>query len=109
MYIIFLTAVTLQTLQPKLADLPANKIHPFAIALGVPDTVVTTAETNYDRDADRVKTECLKWWLNNSKDITWEAIAKALKTEGVDQKNLADKILYEQSSSFTGELISIVP
>ena len=104
MYIIFLTAVTLQTLQPKLADLLADKIRPFAIALGVPDRAVTKAETNYPKDADHVLTECLRWWLNNSDDISWEAIAKALKTKGVDHKNLADKILHEQSSSSTGEL-----
>ena len=103
------TAPKLNTLLPALVHLPADKIPQFALALGVPDSTFGTAETNHQRDANRVKMECLKWWLNNSGDISWEAIAKALKTEGVDQKNLADKILQEKCGHSIGELVTILP
>ena len=101
--IIILTAPKLNTLLPALAKLPADKILQFALALGVPDTTVGTAEINHQKDADRVKMESLKWWLNNSDDISWMAIARALVTEGVDQRNLAKKIL---SDNGCGQYIS---
>ena len=89
---ILCTAPELSNLLPVLADLPADKIFQFAIALGVPETVIRTAETNRQGDVDRVKLECLQWWISNSDDITWEAISRALETRGVDQKNLARRI-----------------
>lgn len=101
--IIILTAPTLNTLLPALAKLPADKIPQFALALGVPDTTVGTAEINHQRDADRVKMESLKWWLRNSDDISWTAVAKALVTKGVDLKNLAREIL---SDNGCGQYIS---
>ena len=88
-------ALQLNDLLSALVDLPANKIVQFALALGVPKKVTTMAESNFPKDVDRVKIECLSWWLGNC-DVSWEAIANALKTLLVDEKNLAEEILLEK-------------
>ena len=107
-YIIILTAPELGDLVSALTDLPANKILPFALALKIPEVTVTTAESNFSKDADRVKMESLKWWLRNSDNISWVAIAIALASKAVAEKNLARKILrdnnLEQYISQIGEL-----
>ena len=107
-YVIILTAPKLNTLLPALVDL-SDKIPQFALALDVPEPTLRMFENNFPRDNDRVKMECLKWWLNNSDDISWEAIARALKTKGVDKKNLADEILRDKCRQPIGELVTIPP
>ena len=111
MCVIF-TAPQLSDLLPVLADLPADKIVQFAIALGVPETAIKTAEKNHPNDVERVKMECLKCWINNSDEVSWEAITRALETNGVDQKNLAKKIqsgqcMQSSSTLNTSELTTI--
>jgi hypothetical protein len=74
-----------------LVDLPAKKVERFSIALGVPKRIVDEARENHPRDVGRVKSDTMDWWLAN-KAASWDAVARALETPGVDERNLAKKI-----------------
>ena len=74
-----------------LADLPPRKVEKFAIALGVPKNVVEESQINNPKDIYRVKSDALDWWIRND-NASWEAVAKALETKGVDERNLAERI-----------------
>ena len=74
-----------------LADLPPRKVEKFSIALGVPKNVVEESQINNPKDIYRVKSDALDWWIRND-NASWEAVAKALETKGVDERNLAERI-----------------
>ena len=74
-----------------LADLPPRKVEKFAIALGIPKNVVEESQINNPKDIYRVKSDALDWWIRNE-NASWEAIAKALETKGIDERNLARRI-----------------
>ena len=74
-----------------LADLPPRKVEKFAIALGVPKNVVEESQINNPKDIYRVKSDALDWWIRN-KNVSWEAVARALEAKGVDERNLAKGI-----------------
>ena len=74
-----------------LADLPPGKVEKFTIALGVPKNVVEESQINNPKDIYRVKSDALDWWIRNE-NASWEAVAKALETKGVDERNLAKRI-----------------
>ena len=74
-----------------LAELPPGKVERFAIALGVPRRIIETSQVNHPQDIYRVKLDALSWWIAN-KEASWDAVAKALETMGVDERNLATQI-----------------
>ena len=75
-----------------LVELPANKVENFSLALGVPKRIINEARENYPHEVGRVKSDAMSWWLANADEISWDAVAKALETPGVDERNLAKKI-----------------
>ena len=79
-----------------LADLPPTKVENFAVALGVPKRVVEESRVNHPSDICRVKSDSLSWWIANAEDLTWKAVAKALESPGVEERNLAKKIRTKQ-------------
>ena len=79
-----------------LAELPPTKVERFAIALGVPNRVIEESGLNHPGSIYRVKSDALKWWIRNADDRTWEAIAKALESTEVEERNLAKKIRTKQ-------------
>ena len=83
----------------SLVDLPPTKVGNFAVALGVPKRVVEESRMNHPSDIYRVKSDSLSWWIANAEDLTWEAIAKALESPGVDERNLAKKIRTKQGNN----------
>ena len=74
-----------------LIELPAKKVERFSLALGVPKRIIDEARENHPHDVDRIKSDAMSWWLAN-KTASWDAVAKALETPGVDERNLARKI-----------------
>ena len=73
------------SLAVALAELPDDKTEMFAVALKVPTRITTNCEGSRLLAA-------LRYWIDNSEDVSWEAIAKALEVPRVDQRNLARKI-----------------
>ena len=96
----------------SLADLPPTKVERFSVALGVPKRVVEESRVNHPSDICQVKSDSLSWWIANAEDLTWEAIAKALESSGVEERNLAKMIRTEHGIDYGMILncvIGIVP
>ena len=74
-----------------LVELPAKKVERFSLTLGVPKRIIDEARENHPHDVGRIKSEAISWWLANE-TTSWDAIATALETPGVDERNLAKKI-----------------
>ena len=74
-----------------LVELPAKKVERFSLALGVPKRIIDEARENHPHDVSRIKSDAMSWWLANE-TASWDAVAKALETPGVDERNLARKI-----------------
>ena len=75
-----------------LAELPATKVESFSIALGVPKRIVVEARENQRGNVYGIKSDVMSWWLANAEIISWDAVARALETPGVDERNLARRI-----------------
>ena len=89
-------APKLGDLLASLTDLPAPKVEQFAIVLGVPQGVVEESRVNHPGSIYHVKCDSLSWWIANADDLTWDAVAKALESPGVGERNLAKKIRTKQ-------------
>jgi hypothetical protein len=74
-----------------LVELPARKVESFALALGVPQTIVDEARENHPHNVGRIKSDTMSWWLANE-TASWDAVATALESRGVDERNLSRKI-----------------
>ena len=74
-----------------LVELPAKKVEHFSITLGVPKRIIDEARENYPHNVGCIKSEALSWWLANETS-SWDAVARALESPGVDERNLARKI-----------------
>ena len=90
-----LTAPKIGDLLAALAYLPPKKVERFAITLRVPKRIVEESRVNHPSDISQIKSDALSWWIANADDLTWEAIAKALESPGVEERNLAKKIRAE--------------
>ena len=93
-----------------LAELPADKVERFAIALGVPRNVVKESRMNNPHDIVLVKSDSLSWWIAN-KEPSWEAVARALETKTVDERNLAKQIrgVFSGKHGESGPIIISLP
>jgi hypothetical protein len=74
-----------------LVELPAKKVESFSLTLGVPKRIIDEARENHPLDVARIKSDAIDWWLANE-TTSWDAVAKALESPGVDQRNLAKEI-----------------
>ena len=54
----------------------------LGIHLGIETHVLETFEEDYPKDVNRRKTEVLKYWLRNSSDCSWGALASAVEKMG---------------------------
>ena len=75
----------------ELAELSPTKVEVLSTALDVPKRVFEQSQINHPRDARRWKSEVVDWWVRN-KDVSWEALAAALESPEVDERNLARQI-----------------
>ena len=82
----------LRDLLAAVANLSLAKVVRFAVALGVPSRVVDESKQTHPSDVYLVKYDILRWWIDNAEEDTWEAIATALESAGVDERNLAKQI-----------------
>ena len=71
----------------ELTELPAYKVGDFAAALRFPQSQSYSPE-----EARKGLEDALKWWVEERHKDSWEAIAAALETEGVDEQCLAKQI-----------------
>ena len=75
-----------------LVELPPMKVENFSVTLGVPKRIIDEARENHRGNVYRVKSDSVSWWLANAEIISWDAVARALESPGVDERNLARKI-----------------
>ena len=87
-----------------LVELSAKKVERFSLALGVPKRIIDEARENHPHDIGRIKSDAMSWWLAN-KTACWDAIARALETPGVDERNLAIKIRSQYAGIEDGNYI----
>ena len=59
--------------------------------LGIKSCVLEKIERNHPRDVDRQMAEVIKYWLRNSSDYSWEALANAVEKMG-GHGNLVKKL-----------------
>ena len=87
-----------------LAELPPMKLESFSVTLGVPKRIIDEARENYRGNVYRIKSDAMSWWLANAEIISWDAVARALESPGVDERNLAREIRRSRS----GGIIRII-
>ena len=75
----------------ELTDFPPNKVEVLSTALDVPRRVFQQSQINHPREARRWKADVVDWWVRN-KEVSWEALAAALESEEVDERNIARQI-----------------
>lgn len=68
-------------------------------ALHVPEFKIIEFMTNYPRDIGYVRTEILRYWLDNDPHCSWESLAGALFVIG--EKQVAEVIRGENNSKWT--------
>ena len=77
-----------------LCGVTGSKVHSFGIELGVPSNKISEFESNFPRENERVKSEILKYWLDNAEECSWKVIANAVRN--IELKNLACYITGER-------------
>lgn len=56
--------------------------YSLGIRLDIKCDVLDQIERNYNGDAERCKTEVLKFWLRNTEERTWGRLAQAINQMG---------------------------
>jgi hypothetical protein len=77
-----------------------TKPHKLGMHLHIPPHELEKIEENFPRDVDRQRTEVIKYWLRNSSDCSWEALARAVEEMG-GHRNLVEKLRDRQKSTTT--------
>ena len=72
---------------PQLGDIVSalkeiTKPYLLGMYLGIETCELEKIEENYLRDVDRQKAEVINYWLHNSTDCSWEALASAVEKMG---------------------------
>jgi hypothetical protein len=67
-----------------------TKPHKLGMHLGIESYELEKIEENFPRDVDRQMAEVIEYWLRNSSDCSWEALARAVEKMG-GHGNLVEK------------------
>ena len=81
----------LKRLINELRPIPADKINELGTQLKVPYHKMKEFEHNYPCNSERVKSEILKFWIDNTDNCSWDDVADAIDEIGF--KNIARKLV----------------
>jgi hypothetical protein len=72
------------------------------VHLGIKPYELEKIEKNHPRDVGRQMAEVIKYWLRNSSDCSWEALASAVEKMG-GHGNLVEKLRDKQKTTTAPE------